>query len=83
MKTLQEQLEAIKASTASRMTPEIIADMKQGYDELAEENVLDKAIKIGDKAPAFILPNSQGDMIRSQDFLAKGPLVIFFYRGKW
>ncbi len=83
MKTLQEQLEAIKASTASRMTPEIIADMKQGYEELAENKVLEKALKIGDTAPAFTLPNSQGNMICSQDFIAKGPLVVLFYRGKW
>ena len=82
MKTLQEQLEAIKASTASRMTPEIIADMKQGYEELAENKVLEKALKTGDTAPAFILPNSQGNMIRSQDFITKGPLVVLFYRGK-
>ena len=83
MKTLQEQLEAIQASTASRMTPEIIADMKQGYEELAENKVLEKALKPGDTAPAFTLPNSQGNMIRSQDFLTKGPLVVLFYRGKW
>ena len=83
MKTLQEQLEAIKASTASKMTPEIIADMKQGYEELAENKVLEKALKTGDTAPAFILPNSQGNMIRSQDFITKGPLVVLFYRGKW
>ncbi len=81
--TLQEQLEAIKAKSASRMTPEIIADMKKGYGELAEKKVLEKALKPGDTAPAFTLPNSQGNMIRSQDFIAKGPLVILFYRGKW
>jgi len=83
MKTLQEQLEAIKANSASRMTPEIITDMKKGYEELAEKKVLEKALKTGDKAPAFTLPNSQGNMIRSQNFLDKGPLVVLFYRGNW
>ncbi|NNK84331.1 MAG: redoxin domain-containing protein [Desulfobacterales bacterium] len=83
MKTLQEQLEAIQASTASKMTSEIIADMKQGYEELAENKVLEKALNPGDTAPAFTLPNSQGNMIRSQDLLTKGPLVVLFYRGKW
>ncbi|NNL77382.1 MAG: hypothetical protein HKO68_13685 [Desulfobacterales bacterium] len=83
MKTLQEQLEAIQASTASRMTPEIIADMTQGYEELAGKKVLQKALKTGDTAPVFVLPNSEGNMIRSQDFLVKGPLVVLFYRGKW
>ena len=81
--TLQEQLEAIKAKSASRMTPEIIADMKKGYGELTEKKVLEKALKTGDNAPMFALPNSQGSMIRSQDLLDKGPLVVLFYRGNW
>ena len=83
MMTLKEQLEAIKAQTASMITPEIAAAMKQGYEELAERNVLEKVLKTGETAPAFALPNSQGNIIRSQDLLAKGPLVILFYRGKW
>ncbi|MBW1643285.1 MAG: hypothetical protein JRJ76_10650 [Deltaproteobacteria bacterium] len=83
MKTLQEQLEAIKAKTASMITPEIAAAMKKGFEELAGKNVLEKALKTGETAPAFALPNSQGSMIRSQDLLAKGPLVVLFYRGKW
>jgi hypothetical protein len=83
MMTLKEQLEAIMAQTASMITPEIAAAMKQGYEELAERNVLEKVLKTGETAPAFSLPNSQGSMIRSQDLLAKGPLVMLFYRGKW
>ena len=83
MMTLQEQLKAIKVKTASMMTPEIAAAMKKGFEELAKNNVLEKALKTGETAPAFALPNSQGGMIRSQDLLAKGPLVILFYRGKW
>ena len=81
--TLQEQLQTIKAKSASRMTPEIITDMKKGYEELAEKKVLEKALKTGDNAPMFALPNSQGSMIRSQDLLDKGPLVVLFYRGNW
>ena len=83
MMTLQEQLEAIKAKTAPMITQEIANAMQDGFEELAGKKVLEKALKTGDTAPAFVLPNSQGSMIRSQDLLAKGPLVILFYRGKW
>jgi len=83
MMTLQEQLEAIKAKTAPMITQEIAAAMNQGFEELAGKKILEKALKTGDKAPAFALPNSQGNIIRSQDLLAKEPLVILFYRGKW
>ncbi len=83
MMTLQEQLAAIKAKTVSMITPEIAAAMKQGFEELAEKKILEKTLKTGDTAPAFALPNSQGSIIRSQDLLAKGPLIVLFYRGKW
>ena len=83
MMTLQEQLKAIKAKTAGMMTPEITAAMKQGFEELAKRNVLDKTLKVGDTAPAFALPNSKGNVIGSQALLAQGPMVVLFYRGKW
>jgi hypothetical protein len=83
MMTLQDQLKSIKAKSAGMMTPEITAAMKQGFEELTKSRVLDKALKVGDMAPAFALPDCQGKMIHSQDLLAKSPLVILFFRGKW
>jgi len=81
--SLQEQLDSIKAKSADKMTPEVTDAMKKGFEELKQRDVLDKPLKAGDTAPAFALPNAQGDVVRLQDFLAKGPLVILFYRGKW
>ncbi len=83
MKTLREQLAAIKARSAAMMTPEIAAAMKQGFEELEKSDVLGKALKAGDPAPAFALPDSGGKMVHSKTLLSRGPLVIFFYRGKW
>ena len=83
MKTLQEQLQGIKAKTADMMTPEIEAAMKKGFEQLREKNVPDRALKVGDAAPAFSLPDAQGAMVDSQTLLAQGPLVVLFYRGKW
>lgn len=83
MKTLQDQLAAIKAKSAALMTPEITAAMKQGFEELGKRDVLGKALKVGDSAPAFALPNAKGEVVRSQALLARGPLVVLFYRGKW
>lgn len=83
MKTLQDQLAAIKAKSAALMTPEITAAMKQGFEELGKRDVLGKTLKVGDSAPAFALPNAKGEVVRSQALLARGPLVVLFYRGKW
>ncbi|WP_232829143.1 peroxiredoxin-like family protein [Aureibaculum luteum] len=41
------------------------------------------AIKIGQKAPSFKLPNPEGNSISLAALLNKGPVVITFYRGNW
>ncbi|WP_250629723.1 peroxiredoxin-like family protein [Aureibaculum algae] len=48
-------------------------DFQQGKD----------AIKIGQKAPSFKLPNPEGNSISLAALLNKGPVVITFYRGNW
>ena len=37
----------------------------------------------GDRVPAFALPNARGRIVRSEDLLAKGHLLVSFYRGGW
>lgn len=83
MATLQEQLNGIKAKSATMITPDVAAAMKLSFDELKNDKVLDRALKVGDKAPAFVLPNGEGNLIHSDAMLRKGPLVILFYRGRW
>jgi hypothetical protein len=83
MNALKAQLESIKAKSADKMTPEVNAAMKDGFEELRRRKVLDNPLKVGDRAPEFSLPGSEGKVVHLQDFLAKGPLVILFYRGKW
>ena len=83
MQTLQEQLNAIRAKAAPKMTPEVLAAIKKGHEELQQANVLENALKVGDTAPDFRLPTGDGNMIESEALRQKGPLVILFYRGKW
>ena len=83
MQTLQEQLNAIKSKAAAIMTPEVLAAIKKGYEELEHAGVLENALKVGDTAPDFRLPNGDGSMIDSEALRRKGPLVVLFYRGKW
>ena len=81
--TLQEQLNAIKAKAAPLMTPEVLAAIQKGAEELETAGVLEKALTVGDTAPDFELPNGEGNMIESEALRQQGPLVILFYRGKW
>jgi peroxiredoxin len=43
----------------------------------------DKTLKIGDSAPDFILPDTNGNAVRLYSLLRAGHVVIVFYRGNW
>ena len=40
-------------------------------------------LKVGDKAPDFTGYDQNGKMLESKKILEKGPMILFFYRGKW
>ena len=83
MLSLHEQLQAIKAKSAAMITTEVAAAMKKAFDELNQNKVLEKALRVGDTAPAFALTNTDGEIVHSEGLLKQGPLVVLFYRGKW
>jgi peroxiredoxin Q/BCP len=38
-----------------------------------------RRLSVGDRIPQFELSSQHGDVVRSDDLLGKGPLVIYFY----
>jgi len=40
-------------------------------------------MQVGDTAPNFTLINAKGNKISLKDELAKGPVVLTWYRGGW
>jgi len=81
--SLSERLEAIRAGAATRIPAEQRAIMSQATKKLRESGILNDVIKVGDKLPAFSLPNQAGEMRASADLLAKGPMVLTVFRGVW
>jgi peroxiredoxin len=57
--------------------------MHRATDELMASGAAERALKAGDRAPQFALKDANGREIASQELLAKGPLVVTFYRGVW
>lgn len=51
--------------------------------DLEATGIQGAVLKPGDTAPAFALPNALGQTVTSADLLARGPLVVKFYRGAW
>jgi peroxiredoxin len=63
--------------------PEIREAMTSAHMELAASGIMQRAIKAGDPAPDFRLPDARGGDVQLRDLLAKGPVVVSFYRGGW
>jgi len=36
-------------------------------------------LSVGDRIPSFTLPSQDGNLVRIEDLLGKGPVVIYFY----
>lgn len=42
-----------------------------------------KGVKVGDKAPDFVLPDALGTAVSLSQCLKFGPVILKFYRGEW
>lgn len=81
--TLQEKLDEITAQTRNLVQPERLELSERAIAELFATGIEDKLLKPGEVAPAFALPDANGKLVRSEDLLALGPLVVCFFRGRW
>src|SRR6476620_4973183 len=86
--SLQEKLDAFKADFKAgkppfNAPPDIHPVMERATAELIASGQAGRAIKAGDRAPQFSLKDQDGNAVSSADLLAKGPLVVTFYRGVW
>ena len=81
--SLAKRLAAIAASSADRMPAEALATMKQGVEDLRASGILSTMIQEGAEAPKFTLPSSDGQTISLEAELAKGPVILTFFRGSW
>ena len=83
IKTLTEQLEERQARFKEMAPTERIAAAEGAIADVADSGILDKAINLGDKAPGFTLPDALGNSISLYEQLAKGPVILTWYRGSW
>jgi peroxiredoxin len=51
--------------------------------QLGRAETADRALKVGDTMPSFMLPNAEGHIVVSDELLKRGPLVVNFFRGSW
>ena len=78
--SLKEKIEQFKAS---RNRPaDIESILMNGIEELRAAGTA-AGLAVGEVAPDFALPNQRGETVRLSERLARGPIVLSFYRGVW
>lgn len=86
--TLQAKLDAFKADFEAGKPPynvprSVIETMHRATAELKTSGLPERALGVDDTAPDFTLAGPDGLAVSSADLLARGPLVVSFYRGVW
>ena len=79
--SLEDELSKIRA--AAKDDALLQAAYQDLLSRLDRAETGERALKPGDAIPAFLLPDAEGRLVASDDLLARGPLVINFFRGNW
>lgn len=81
--TLASQLDAFRAEFSTLAPADIRDAMERADAALLASGIAERALKAGDRAPDFALPDVDGRMMSLAELLRDGPLVLSFYRGGW
>jgi len=81
--SLQEKLDALKKKFESSASKEALDIMHRATEDLRTSGILDRVVGEGNKAPDFTLNNAYGEPVHLGERLARGPVVLGFYRGRW
>ena len=81
--SLAAALDQLAEEMIASQTPEARAAFEQLLVWLRAGPLRGQALKVGDVAPSFLLPDSRGRLVSSTELLADGPIVLSFFRGGW
>jgi len=79
--TLAQRILDFKASR--EQPPEVKQTMQEETTKLREQGISANAVQAGQQAPNFDLISDSGEEYHLSDMLAKGPVVLIFFRGSW
>jgi len=78
-----KELEELSREVRSNASPERLQANAQTISDLVAHGLSALALREGDVAPDFYLPDAHGQMVALKTLLDRGPVVISFYRGGW
>jgi len=81
--SLKAELKALQTRLEANRSPEAVAIMHRAVADLRTSAATSRILRVGDRAPDFILPNADGHLADSRRLREQGSLVVTFYRGRW
>lgn len=83
MGTMTEEMTALRRQRAEAPRTRATEIGERVTQDLISNGTGENAIKAGEVAPRFVLPNHNGEPVALEGLLTHGPVVISFYRGEW
>lgn len=80
---LNKLLESMTNRSRNKTPEHIIKTMDFAANQLKTKKLETFAIKKGDRLPSFELVSGLEGIVKSNELLSKGSLIINFYRGGW
>jgi peroxiredoxin len=81
--SLKSELDLFRVQFLTQAPAEIREAMIRADLSLAASGMADRALKAGERAADFSLPDATGSMVSLGGLLKHGPVVVSFYRGGW
>jgi peroxiredoxin len=81
--TLREELDERRLNMRRFVPKATQAVNDRAVEEFRASGLAQRALKVGDRAPEFTLPDVNGKPVSSADLLQQGPLIVTFLRGRW
>ncbi len=78
-----KELETLSHKVHTIASPERLQANAQTISDLVASGLSASALREGDVAPDFALPDTHGHVLALETLLDRGPVVISFYRGGW
>ena len=78
---LQDDLDAVLFEFLAATPQEMIDMLVDKAEALAMSGIVEQAVKEGDIAPHFKLPDADGKMVRINSLIEHGPVIVTVYRG--
>jgi hypothetical protein len=76
-------LDELRRRSSEKRPAEVNATVARAIQRLRDSGIADGVVSVGERAPAFSLPNGRGEPVSLAQLLTGGPVVLAFYRGGW